>query len=78
MTFPKDSVLKGSKIAAQYHDLDADKGGASYGSEWNISVSKGYKTDFGKMGVALKYADYDADTQSTDTQKLWLTLSYKY
>ena len=78
MTFPADSVLKGSKIAAQYHDLDADKGGASYGSEWNVSVSKGDKTDFGKMGVALKYADYDADTQSTDTQKLWLTVSFKY
>ena len=75
---PGEGAMKGIKIGAQYHDLEAENGGADYGSEWNASVSKGFKTDFGKLGLALKYADYDADTFATDTQKLWLTLSYKY
>jgi len=76
--FSADNALKGVKLGAQYHDLEAEAGGADYGSEWNVSVSKGYKTDFGGLGLALKYADYDADTFATDTQKLWLTMSYKY
>jgi hypothetical protein len=77
-TLPGEGMMKGIKLGAQYHDLDADVGGASYGSEWNASVSKGFKTDYGQFGLALKYADYDADTFATDTQKLWLTLSYRY
>ncbi|MBT3699887.1 MAG: hypothetical protein HOE62_06430 [Alphaproteobacteria bacterium] len=78
LTIPLDGPLKGSKIAAQYHDLKAENGGSNYGSEWNFALSKGFKTDFGKMGLALKYADYDADTFATDTQKIWLSVSYKY
>jgi hypothetical protein len=78
LTIPTEGPLKGSKIAAQYHDIEAENGGSNYGSEWNFSVSKGFKTDIGKLGLALKYADYDAKTFATDTQKLWLTLSYKY
>jgi len=72
------NALKGIMLGAQYHDLNSKSGGAKYGSEWNISVSKSFKTDFGGLGLALKYADYDADTFATDTQKLWLTLSYRY
>jgi hypothetical protein len=73
-----DNALKGVKLGGQYHQLGAENGGADYGSEWNVSVSKGFKTDFGGLGLGLKYADYDADTFATDTQKLWLTVSYKY
>ncbi|MEE9347934.1 MAG: alginate export family protein [Robiginitomaculum sp.] len=70
-----DGVLSGVKLDAVYHDFSADIGGADYGSEVDLQVSK----KFGKNYYgALKFADYNADSFSTDTQKTWLTIGANY
>lgn len=65
------SNLGGIKLVAMYHDFSADNGSADYGTELDLlAVKKITKS----TKVLLKYADYDADTFSTDTQKIWLAL----
>ena len=59
----------GFGLSSAYHDFQADEGSAEYGSELNIAISKAVSKN---IKVLLKYADYDADDFSTDTQKLWL------
>jgi len=51
-----------------YHDLNANEGSASYGSEIGLVAG----TQVGPVGLTLKYADYSADEFGTDTRKLWL------
>lgn len=68
---------------AVYHDFDAEDTGADYGTEWNLQLSRTFKTEketypFKEWSVSLKYADYDAEDLFTDTQKVWLTLGTKF
>jgi hypothetical protein len=52
-----------------YHDFSDDTGVVQYGKEWDFSVLK----KFGKhYSLLAKYANYNADSFSTDTQKIWL------
>ncbi len=74
-TFKDVGVLKSLKFAAWYHDFSANVGGANHGDELDLLVAA--KLPHG-VGVSVKYADYNADTWATDTQKLWFTVSYKY
>ncbi len=74
----EDSYLKlatniaGVTLIAFYHDFKAEKGGMDYGSEMDFvatyPISKNYS-------VLFKYAAYDADDFSVDTDKAWLELS---
>jgi len=71
----KDTYLKistkvaGVKLIAFYHDFEAETGGMDYGSEFDFIAA--YK--FGKnYSVLFKYAAYEADDFSTDTDKAWL------
>ena len=57
---------------AVYHDFDADRGGADYGSELDFSLA--HPLAWGITGK-LEYADYDSDGFAADTRKVWLTLS---
>lgn len=62
--------LGGVKLIAVYHDFSADYGSADYGTELDlVAVKKLNKT----TKAMLKFADYDADTFSADTQKVWLS-----
>lgn len=67
--------LAGNGINLVWHNFESDFGSMDYGSELDISVSRKL-TD--NLGLLLKYADYDADTFSTDTRKLWLMLSVSF
>jgi len=69
-----DGKLKGLTFGAIYHDFSADVGG-SYGNEINLLVKKNFGKNF--YG-ALKYADYNTNGFSTDTQKLWFTIGANY
>lgn len=60
---------------ASYHEFDADHGSASYGSEWDASLTYAFKQRFTAIA---KFASYDADGFARDTDKLWLSLEYKY
>lgn len=74
----EDSYLKlatkiaGVTLIAFYHDFKAEKGSTDYGSEIDFvaayPISKNYS-------VLFKYAAYNADEFSVDTDKAWLELS---
>jgi hypothetical protein len=56
-------------LTGVYHDFYDDTGNIHYGNEWDFSALK----KFGKhYSVLAKYAYYNADHYSTDTQKIWL------
>ena len=74
---PGDDLLSGLSVKGAYHQFWAERGGAHYGSEWDLGVFKTFKTDAGSILLGLQYADYDADNFSTDIGKLWLTLQFK-
>lgn len=61
--------IAGVKLTAVYHDFQADRGGADFGTELDLLAAK----KFGKHYTAgIKYASYEADTFSVDTDKFWL------
>lgn len=61
--------VAGVKLLGVYHDYSADSGSADYGSEINLLAAKKFSKHY---SVGVKYASYDADTVSVDTDKLWL------
>ncbi len=58
-----------------YHDYRADRGGATYGREYDALVS--YRTPW-KVVMTAKFARYEARTFATDTTKFWLMASVSY
>ncbi|MGR9013511.1 MAG: alginate export family protein [Gammaproteobacteria bacterium] len=55
-------------LSSIYHDFTDDTGSIHYGKEWDFQAVK----KFGKhYSLLAKYAHYDADRFSTDTQKIW-------
>lgn len=85
VTYKFDGInpwLNSTKLTAVYHDFDAENGSADYGDEWNLQLTRPLKLD--NIGwsegasVSLKYADYDADSFSTDTQKWWVVFQVRF
>jgi hypothetical protein len=66
--------FKGTKFLAVYHDFSADTGGGDFGSEFNLQASSKWK----KLGLTLKYADYNSDGFATDTNKVWIQVDYGF
>ncbi len=62
-------------LMAVWHDYEADRGGASYGSEWNFQASTSISAN---LSLMLKYSDYQADKFSSDAQKLWLMAEARF
>lgn len=77
----KDLYLKGStklgpaSFALIWHDLSSDKGNIDYGTEWDMVAKYPLAK---KMGLVLKYAKFDSDGYSSDTDKLWAMVSMKF
>lgn len=65
----------GIKADLIYHDFRADSGGATYGSEIDLSLTKKFSDNY---ILQAKYADYDADEFKTDVQKFWLQFTVKF
>lgn len=70
-----DTALNGLLLKGQYHSFKADNGGADYGSEWGVYAKMPVKDNY---YVEAKYAEYDADTFSADTQKFVLGVGAKF
>ena len=68
-------VVDGTSLTLAYHDFSADEGGADYGNEWNFAAKKTINENY---TVGVKYANYDADEFSVDTEKLIFTLGVKF
>ncbi len=58
-----------------YHDFSAQDGGASYGSEWDVALSKKFNDHYSAL---LKFSSYREDGFSTDTDKIWLMLTANF
>ena len=68
------STLSNVKLLGVYHDFQAEAGGLDYGTEYNAQISA---TLFDRFTLAVKYAAYEAQGFSIDTDKLWLTFGFK-
>ncbi|RLA19290.1 MAG: hypothetical protein DRQ61_11765 [Gammaproteobacteria bacterium] len=76
--FTLSTKLAGVKLAAIYHDFEADDSGVDYGDEIDFLVAK----KFGKnYSLLLKYAKYergDRISGKVDTDKLWVQGEVKF
>ena len=66
--------MKGIRLLGTYHDFSADAGGADYGTEVDLLISKAFKEIY---HAGVKYSRYESDGFSTDTDKLWIWLQLK-
>jgi hypothetical protein len=69
-----------TKLIVSYHMLEAETGGFDYGDEIDIWLTKKFNK---KYTVGLKYAAYDAssdtgNTKATDLSKFWAYFAFKY
>jgi len=69
--------LFGGTLQAWYHDFRAERGSQQYGEELDISYSRTIALVKGLVAT-VKYAAYDADDFSVDTEKVWAQLQYSY
>ncbi|AKM08901.1 hypothetical protein [Croceicoccus naphthovorans] len=67
-------AFKGVTLGVTYHKFESDVGGLDYGSEWDATA--GFK--LGGYPFLIKYANYDAEDFGTDTEKLWVQVSFAY
>jgi hypothetical protein len=63
------SKTAGVKWSAVFHTYDSDQGSVDYGSEIDLVVSKQFNKHY---SGGIKYASYNADSFSVDTDKFWL------
>ncbi|PPD21995.1 MAG: hypothetical protein CTY22_11935 [Methylomonas sp.] len=62
-------------LVGAYHDFSDDTGKMQFGKEWNFSAQK----KFGKHYTLLaKYANYNADSYATDTQRIWMEANVSF
>lgn len=69
--------LFGGTLQAWYHDFRAERSSQQYGEEINVAYSHAIPLVKGLVAT-VKYAGYDADDYSVDTEKLWAQLQYSY
>ncbi|WP_345238704.1 alginate export family protein [Sphingomonas lutea] len=73
-TFDGMKLLPGLNANVVFHQFDSAVGDVEYGTEWDASLS--FK--IGKVGLLLKYADYNAQDFGADTRKLWLQAEWAF
>jgi len=56
-------------ISGIYHDFTDDTGHVHYGKEWDFQAIKKFDKHY---SLLAKYANYEAEKNSTDTQKIWV------
>ncbi len=66
----------GAKLFASYHWYDAYRGGADYGNEFQLDALRKFFDNH--IILRATYANYIAGDSGTGTQKLWLTVGFKY
>lgn len=59
-------------LQAAYHRFESDRVVRHFGNEINLLASAKLK----RTTLSLRYADYNADTFATDTQKFWVQLDW--
>jgi len=69
------SKFAGMKFVGTYHDFSSDEASINYGTELDLLLVKPFNKTFKGL---IKYSDYNADSFSTDTQKIWLALEANF
>ena len=72
--FSNVGVFDSVRVFARHHWFHADASDEKYGTEWNASISGKYEN----IVLSLEYADYRADTFSTNTRSLFLTTQLRF
>lgn len=72
---PSIAGVKGSSARLIYHDYDATRGGANYGSEWGAMIAIPINKQF---TATAKFARYNANSFATDTDKFWFAIDAKF
>jgi len=71
--------VAGVKLAAFYHDFEADEkaldGIEDYGDEFDAVATYAVNNN---LSVQLKYANYNADELSVDTEKVWFSVMLNF
>lgn len=65
----------GFNVLAVYHDFAPDAGGRDYGAEIDLLVSRKFSANY---TAGVKFAGYDADAFSVDTDKAWFFLQASF
>jgi hypothetical protein len=73
--FAVNGPLGPTQWLVAFHRYDADHGSSDYGSEWDASLAYAFKQRFTALA---KIAHYNSDGFARDSDKLWLSLEYKY
>lgn len=68
-------VVSGIKIAATLHKFYSDRDSLDYGNELDLVATYPITKN---IGLLVKYAKYDADEFSSDTDKFWLQFQLKF
>ena len=68
-------VVSGIKIAATVHKFYSDRDSLDYGNELDLVATYSITKN---IGLLAKYATYDADQFSSDTDKFWLQFELKF
>lgn len=75
--FKVTGSVAGVKLAAFYHDFEADESGPNddYGEEFDAVATYAVNKN---LSVQLKYANYNADEFSFDTEKVWFSVMLNF
>lgn len=68
-------TFAGVRLDAAYHSFRADSGSSRYGDEWNFQAFMPFAK---RYTVGVKYATYNAERFSVDTDKFWFWLEAKF
>ncbi len=63
------ATIWGVGVLGVFHRFEAAEGGAHYGDEIDLQITKTFGQHY---SLLLAYANYFADDYKTDTQKFWL------
>jgi hypothetical protein len=66
--------FKGIKTGASFHWFDAERGGANYGTEIDLSL----RAKIAEADISFVYANYRAESFGTDTQRTFLSISKRF
>ena len=67
-------ALPGLNASLVFHQFDGADADVEYGTEWDASI--GFRIR--RVGILLKYADYDSAGFGADTRKLWLQAEWSF
>ena len=73
--FSITTKIRGANVSLIYHRFNPESGGPDYGREWNLMIDRRFTE---RYSIVLKYANYDARSFATDTEKLWIMATAKF